>query len=378
MKSTLKYIFAGLTALLFSCSGGEETKGATQEESPNILVLSDAKMKAADIGYGKLEMKVISSTIKVNGKIDVPPQNLISVSVPLGGYLKNTKLLPGMHLKKGEVIATLEDQQYIQLQEDYLTTSSKLEMAESEFNRQKDLNQSKASSDKLYQQAKSEFQSLKIQRKALAEKLRLININPTSLTENNISRSIQLTAPFDGYVSKVNVNIGKYVNPTDVLFELVDPKDIHLNLKVFEKDLIQLVEGQKVVAATNSRPDEKYICSIILISQDIAMDRTAEVHCHFEKYSSALLPGMYMNAEIDAKNTQCLAVPEEAIVNFEGKNYLFVKVPGKNTFEMREVELGNTENAWTQVVNIAAFDRQEIVTKNAYALLMSLKNKSEE
>lgn len=377
MKNQIIYLFTALSVLLVSC-GGEEKTAPAKEETPNILTLSDAKLKAADLGYGKLEMKVISTVIKVNGKIDVPPQNLISVSVPLGGYLKNTKLLPGMHLKRGEVIATLEDQQYIQLQEDYLTTSSKLEMAESEYNRQKDLNQSKASSDKLYQQAKAEFQSLKIQRKALGEKLKLININPASLNENNITKSIQLTAPFDGFVSKVNVNIGKYVNPTDVLFELVDPKDIHLNLKVFEKDLIQLVEGQKVIASTNSRPDEKYNCSIILISQDIASDRTAEVHCHFEKYSSNLLPGMYMNAEIDAKNTQSLAVPEEAIVNFEGKNYLFVKVAGKNTFEMREVELGNSENGWTQVLNIAAFDRQEIVTKNAYALLMSLKNKAEE
>jgi cobalt-zinc-cadmium efflux system membrane fusion protein len=174
------------------------------------------------------------------------------------------------------------------------------------------------------------------------------------------------------------VNIGKYVNPSDVLFELVDPRDIHLNLNVFEKDLIQLAVGQKVVAFTNSRPDKKYDCNIILISQDIASDRTAEVHCHFDKYDKELLPGMYMNAEIDLKNSKSFAVPEESVVSFEGRNYLFVKTNKKNTFELREVEIGNTENGWTQVLNSEIFENQQIVLNGSYGLLMTLKNKSEE
>jgi cobalt-zinc-cadmium efflux system membrane fusion protein len=376
MKNILKYI--SISLLVFACGSKTEDTNTNKESFQNSVTLTDVQLKSAALTFGKLELKTISSSIKVNGKIDVPPQNLVSVSVPMGGFLKSTKLLPGMHLSKGEVIATLEDQQYIQLQEDYLTTKSKLELAELEFNRQKDLNQSKASSDKLFQQARATFQSLKISQSALAEKLRLININPKTLNENNISKSIQLYSPFSGYVSKVNVNIGKYVNPSDVLFELVDPRDIHLNLNVFEKDLIQLAVGQKVVAFTNSRPDVKYDCSIILISQDIASDRTAEVNCHFDKYDQTLLPGMYMNAEIDLKNIKSLAVPEESIVSFEGRNYLFVKSNQKNTFEFREVEIGNTENGWTQVLNSEIFQNQQIVVKGSYGLLMALKNKSEE
>jgi cobalt-zinc-cadmium efflux system membrane fusion protein len=376
MKNILKYI--SISLLIYACGAKTEETSRNKESVENSLTLTDVQLKSAALTFGKLELKTISSSIKVNGKIDVPPQNLVSVSVPMGGFLKSTKLLPGMHLSKGEVIATLEDQQYIQLQEDYLTTKSKLELAELEYNRQKDLNQSKASSDKLFQQARASFQSLKISQSALSEKLRLININPKTLNENNISKSIQLFSPFSGYVSKVNVNIGKYVNPSDVLFELVDPRDIHLNLNVFEKDLIQLAVGQKVVAFTNSRPDKKYDCNIILISQDIASDRTAEVHCHFDKYDKELLPGMYMNAEIDLKNSKSLAIPEESVVSFEGQNYLFVKTNKKNTFEVREVEIGNMENGWTQVLNSEIFENQQIVLNGSYGLLMALKNKSEE
>ena len=376
MKNILKYI--SFSFLIFACGSKTEDTNTNKESIENSVTLTDVQAKSAGLTFGKLELKTISSSIKVNGKIDVPPQNLVSVSVPMGGFLKSTKLLPGMHLSKGEVIATLEDQQYIQLQEDYLITKSKLELAELEFNRQRDLNQSKASSDKLFQQARASFQSLKISQSALAEKLRLININPKTLNENNISKSIQLISPFSGYVSKVNVNIGKYVNPSDVLFELVDPNDIHLNLKVFERDLIQLAAGQKVIAYTNSRPNKKYACKIILISQDIASDRTAEIHCHFDKYDRDLLPGMYMNAEIDLKNTQSLSVPEESVVSFEGQNYLFVKTNKKNTFELLEAEIGNTENGWSQVLNSEIFQTKHIVVKGSYGLLMALKNKADE
>jgi cobalt-zinc-cadmium efflux system membrane fusion protein len=376
MKNMIKYI--SIFFLVISCGSNSEETRTNKEFTEDTVTLTDIQAKSLELTLGKLEMKTISSSIKVNGKIDVPPQNLVSVSVPMGGFLKSTKLLPGMHLSKGEVIATLEDQQYIQLQEDYLITKSKLELAELEFIRQKDLNQSKASSDKLFQQARSALQSLKVSQNALAEKLRLININPKMLNENNISKSIQLFSPFSGYVSKVNVNIGKYVNPTDVLFELVDPRDIHLNLNVFEKDLIQLAVGQKVVAFTNSRPNKKYNCTIILISQDIASDRTAEVHCHFDQYDRELLPGMYMNAEIDLKNLKSFAVPEESVVSYEGKNFLFVKTNMKNTYELREAEIGTTENGWTQIINSEIFQNQEIVAKGSYSLLMVLKNKAEE
>jgi cobalt-zinc-cadmium efflux system membrane fusion protein len=136
---------------------------------------------------------------------------MVSISVPLGGYLKSTKLLPGMKVKKGEVIANIEDQQYIQLQQDYLTAKSKLSYIEKEYQRQKELNQSKASSDKVFQETETTYQGQKILVKSLSEKLRLISINPDKLDENNLSRSINLYAPIDGFVSTVNVNIGKYV-----------------------------------------------------------------------------------------------------------------------------------------------------------------------
>ena len=287
-------ILSNIVLLLASCGNSKtEEKKSVSQTNENIVTLTDAQLKNAGIQTSKLEQKSISSVLKVNGKIDVPPQNMVSISVPLGGYLKSTKLLPGMHISRGEVLAVMEDQQYIQLQQDYLTAKAQFSFDESEYNRQKELNQSKATSDKVFEQAKATYQSQNILIKSLEEKLKLISVNPNKIGINNISRSINIYSPINGFVSAVNVNIGKYVNPADVLFELVNPTDIHLALTIFEKDLDKLFIGQKLVAYTNSQPDKKYSCEIILISKNLSDESSAQVHCHFEQYNKTLLPGMF-------------------------------------------------------------------------------------
>ncbi|MDO8998631.1 MAG: efflux RND transporter periplasmic adaptor subunit [Bacteroidota bacterium] len=378
MKNIL-LIFIGV--LIMTSCGGEkiQEKELNPTEIENNVTLTEAQFKNANILLGKIENRNISTTLKLNGKIDVPPQNMVSVSMPLGGFLKTTKLLPGMHIKKGEVIATMEDQQYIQLQQEYLTAKSKLAFAENEFKRQKELNSSKASSDKIYQQSEMDYNTQKINLSALSEKLRLININPEILNENNLSRSVNVYSSIDGFVSKVNVNIGKYVNPSDILFELINPSDIHLNLKVFEKDLDKLSIGQKLLAYNNNQPDKKHPCEIILISRDLSADRSAEVHCHFEDYDKTLLPGMYMNAEVELKISNTQSINEDAIVSFEGKDFVFVS-KGNNNFELLEIKKGASENNFTELISLEGknISNNTFVIKGAYSLLMQLKNKSED
>ena len=377
-KVMSKNIFIILISFLaISCK--KEIKESIKEVflKENEVTLTDAQMKNANIETISMSEKIISSILKINGKIDVPPQNLVSVSVPLGGYLRSTKLLPGMHVNKGEVIAVMEDQQYIQLQQDYLVSKAKLLYAEKESARQNDLNQSQASSDKVTQMAQAEVSSLRAIANGLAEKLRLININPNTISASKISQKISVLATINGYVSKVNVNIGKYISPSEVLFELINPTDIHLNIKVYEKDVAKLKMGQKIIAYTNAEPNKKHECEIILLSQDVSMDGTSEVHCHFEDYDKTLLPGMYMNAEVALKSTNSNALPEESIVNFEGKNYVYIEI-ARQKYQMKEVQLGEKQNNFVQVLNVEDFKNKKIVSKGAYTLLMKMKNTEEE
>jgi cobalt-zinc-cadmium efflux system membrane fusion protein len=375
----MKYYILFIPVLLLLACGNKKKTEATESMAAEetTIVLTDAQLKNAALEIVQIQRRSVSSVLKLNGRIDVPPQNIVSISVPLGGYLKSTRLLPGMHLRKGEVIAIIEDQQYIQLQQDYLTAKARINFTEAEYLRQKELNENKTSSDKVYQQAEAEYRSQKILISALNEKLKLVGINGNQLTEQKITRNIRLHSPIDGYVSKVNVNIGKYVAPTDVLFKLINPTDIHLALNVFEKDVNKLFIGQKLVSYTNNDPEKKHHGDIILIGKDLGPDRSTEVHCHFDDYDKTLIPGTYMNADIEVKNAAAWVLPEEAVVRFENKQYIFIKKATK-TFELQEVQPGITENGFTEIHNAENWTQKQIVGKGAYTLLMSLKNKAED
>lgn len=364
--------------LLYGCNQQEETKEETSLSiEEKILELSDKQLNTLTLSDTVLQERAITQTLKLNGKIDVPPQNLVSVSSALGGYVKSIKLLPGMHFNEGQVLAVLEDKQYIQLQQDYLTTIVQLQNSKEEFTRQKELNQSKASSDKVFQQSKLEYETLQITKQALEEKLKLIHLNPSKISVNNIQRTVNIIAPFSGYVTEVFVNTGKYVSPSDIIFELVDPNDLHLNLKVFEKDLGSINIGQQVVSYTNSNPDKKYFGKIILIGKNISDERVVEVHAHFDQQEAILIPGMYMNAEIEVPNKKSMALPNESVLSFEIKEYVFKKI-NKNKFEMVEVQTGTSGNGWVEILNPLPLKDERIILTGAYTLLMALKNKAED
>ena len=247
----------------------------------NGVELTPEQLKNAQIQIGKAEMRTLKGVLRVNGTVDVPPQNLVSISVPLGGYLKKTDLMAGMYVKKGQILAVVEDAVYIQVQQDYLIAAAKLDYLNQELARQTELNSQKINAEKTLQQVQNEVRLQQILKKSLAEKLRLIGLNADNLTENSLSRSVTIVSPINGFVSKVNVNIGKYLSPIDVPFQLVNTDDIHANLTVFERDISKLKIGQKMKITLPNAPEKTFFAEIILIGRDLNEHRAVEVHCHF-------------------------------------------------------------------------------------------------
>lgn len=365
--------------VLAGCAAKEQkTEEPAALTESSMVALEAAQVQLAGIDTGRPVMEKISSKLTVNGVVDVPPQNIVSVSFPLGGYLKSTRLLPGMRVRKGEMIGMIEDQGLVQLQQDYLVTKSKLVYLKQDFERQQLLNENKVNADKVLQQVSSEYKSQQVLLKGYGEKLQLVGIQPDQLTEESLSRSVALRSPINGYVSKVNINIGKYVNPTDVLFELINPDDMHGALTVFEKDISKLRLGQKVSMQFVDEPGVNYPGDIIIFTRNVDENRTGTVHCHFDKMPDHLMPGMFLNATIFLDDRKSLTVPEEAVVRFSGKQYVFIVV-GANKFEMLEVEVESIGNGRLAITSKAKdLTAQALVIKNAYAVLGKLKNTAEE
>lgn len=373
-----------ILALFSSIACGTKKQEAVGEaqstaEDEKMVSLNAAQIRNAGIEIGMASETTMSATVKVNGVVDVPPQSMVSVSFPLGGYLKSSHLLPGMGVRKGEVIATLEDQSYVQLQQDFLVAKARMDYLSTDLDRQKDLSAQDATSKKIYQQALADYKTQQVLIKSLEEKLRIVGIDPDKLTVGNISRAINLRSPINGFVSKVNVNIGKYVNPADVLFELVDPDDIHAALTVFEKDIMLIKKGMRAEVSLADKPGKKYEVDVILVTRNVDEARSGLVHCHFENANHELLPGMFLNGVFELENKKVKAVPESAIVRFEGRNYVFLAKDSAN-FEMTPIETGVTQNGMVEIKTNEAINlnEQKLVLKNAYSLLGKLKNKTDE
>jgi cobalt-zinc-cadmium efflux system membrane fusion protein len=387
------------SAFLLSCNSKatEEPAEEHHDEGENTVELSAAQYKTAGIELGKVEQKQISGTIKVNGMLDVPPQQLVSISVPLGGFLKNTELLQGSRVKKGQVIATIENLEFIQLQQDYLEAKSQFEFSKADYERQQELAKENVSAQKTLQQAKSNYTIWQAKANGLREKLKMININLASLEEGNITNTIYLYAPITGYVTEVNVNIGKFVNPSDILFEIVDTEHLHAELSVFEKDVPKIKVGQKVRFTLANETKER-IATVHLIGREISEDRTIRIHCHIDKEDPQLLPGLYLKAIVETGGALVSALPDEAIIDFQGKKYIFISgeetqnhqegekedTQAKETeaghhFTMIEVQTGNSESGYTEVALPENFNTNaEVVIKGAYSLLSKMKNSEEE
>lgn len=376
----MKYLI-GLIIIWSICSCANDKNTNEQEDvasvKNNSLFLSDLQLQSFSLTSTQLSDRLMEQPLVLNGTMEVPPQSLLSVSSVLGGRVTAIHVRPGMYIKKGQVLAELEDPQFIQLQQDYLIADAQLLNAQAEYNRQRDLNENKASSDKVYLQAKADYETLRINHRSLAQKLLLANVQADQLTLNTLKKSITITAPFNGYVKEVFVNLGKYVSPGEILLEIVNPMDVQLSVKMFDQDWGKVNVGQQVVAYTNSDPDVKYTGKVVLIGKNIAEDRSLDVVIQLQSMSDKLIPGMYMNAAIKVPDYKASVLPEACIVDFEGGKYVF-EIVDKNNFKMLPVTCGVIRNGWVEIRNKEAIEGKNIAAEGAYTLLMALKNEGEE
>lgn len=388
MKNQI-YVLA-ILGFLFAVGCGKSSQKSEEAEHEvlpeNTCEMNEDQYNLAGIELGSVEQKNIGSILKLSGIINVPPQNLVTISAPMGGYIKSTSLMQGSPVKKGQVLALIENPEFIELQQNYLEYKSQFEYSETEYLRQKELYDGKVSSAKTYQLALSEYKTLKAKVNAYEQKLALIGIIASQLKEDKIVSSVNLVSPINGYVKAVNINIGKYIEPTDVAFELINNDKLTLELTMYEKDLEEISEGQNIVFKTSNNPDISYKATVYRVGKAINEDKTVKVYATVDGDSKNLIAGMFVSAQVETGEELVDALPTEAIVSFDDKDYIFVSKgkrseDGKtvNDFQMVEITKGGSSGGFTQVTIPAKYSKagKTIVIKGAYALLAALKNAGE-
>lgn len=393
-------LLIGFSLVTFSCkhSGKEEdghdheatsamkTEANHDEGSETIATLTQEQIKTVGIQSGRIENKELTATIKANGALSVPNNKKASVSSLYGGVVKSLHVQIGDNVRRGQVIATIANPQFIQLQEEYLTIGSKITFAEQEVQRQNDLNAGNAGALKNLQNATAELNTLRARKASLHQQIQLMGINPNSITNSNLQSTLLVTSPLSGSISNVFAKIGSYVDVSSPVAEIVDNSSLHLDLEIFEKDLPLMKVGQVIHFTVTNNPVKEYDAKVFSIGSSFENDsKTIAVHCKVTGDKTGLIDGMNVTGIVSLNNVTAPAVPNEAIINADGKDYIFVvknnSIKGKDSttgFERTEVVKGVSSMGYTVIIFVQDVpDTARIVTKGAFFVNAKLTNKGE-
>lgn len=372
----MKYLYIVLFSLvLVSCGNSEKNNETVNEESlnPNEIIISQSQFTSENMQLGKLEKQSFNQTIKATGMIDVPPQNKAIVSAFLGGYITKTPLLIGDKVKKGQVLVTLENPNFVEIQQEYLEVSEQLSYLKSEFNRQKTLFDENISSQKNFLRAESTYKSSLAHCNGLRKKLLMLNINPLSVENGIITSSLNLYSPIEGYITKVNVSNGTYVSPADVIIEIVDTDHIHLELLVFEKDILNIKKGQNILFKIPEASKETFEAEVHLVGTTIDENsRIVKVHGHLNDESKAnFIVGMFVEADIIINSKNSLALPKDAVIEIDDNYFSLVLNRQENNnfyFEKIKLDIDEQNEIFVSVLNSQALINKDILTKGGFML----------
>lgn len=343
---------------------GGKAEANSEEEMPTIATLSQEQIKIVGIQLGTIEQKELTATIKANGNLKVPNNNKANATSLYGGVIRTLKVQIGDYVKKGQVIATIANPQFIQLQEEYLSTASKISFAEQELARQKELNEGNAGAKKNLQSATAELNSLRTRRASLQQQIQLMGINPGSVSNGNLKSALVVTSPLNGTVSNVFAKIGSYVDVSSPVIEIVDNSSLHLDLQVFEKDLPQVKVGQTIHFTLTNNPTAEYDATVFSIGSSFENEsKTIAVHCRVNGNKSGLIDGMNITGIVSLSNVTTPAVPNDAIVNADGKYYIFVQTDKKaeEHHEEGEEEGSQKEGEEKKHKNSKNFEKVEVL-----------------
>lgn len=406
---TIKIIIYSVLAILFLSNCTKETKTAQpteekeaeHEEAPQtIATLTEEQMKAVGVKLGTIEVKELTAMIKANGILNVPNSNMASVASMFGGVIQTLPIQEGSYVKKGQVIATISNPEFILTQEQYLTVLSRITYAEQEFRRQKELFDNDAGAKKNLQNSSAELKTLRSQKASLSRQLQMMGINPSKVSNANLKNGMVITAPISGTVSKIIAQIGSYVDVSSPVAEIIDNSSIHLDLQVFEKDLPKMKVGQVIQFELTNNPGNSYEAVVYSIGSSFENEsKTIAVHSKVRGNKSGLINGMNITGAVSLSNSFTPAVPNEAIVEADGKFYIFVKTNKKVeehtdeeskdpneknkehknetsiNFEKIEVVKGSSDMGYTAITTVNEIDpTAQIVVKGAFFVNAKLSN----
>jgi membrane fusion protein, heavy metal efflux system len=372
-------ILVGLVFLIRCSPKSEENSGAESMESievgSNQIGLTKGQFAAMDMKWGEMVLKTFSEEIKVQGQVKIPVEGMQDITPFFGGYVADLKLMEGQQIRKGEVLFYLESPEFVRLQQEYLETSSQLNFLKEEFERQKTLFGEKIASQKGYLKAESEYQSSLAKAESLKKQLGMIHVNADKLTPASIQTKVPVISPINGYVESVFTVPGAFLPSASKAATLISTEHMHIELSVFEKDAVNVTEGQHVAFTLPDMPGKTFDAKVYVVGKSISEQRLVPVHAHLidESQEHSLVPGMYLEAKIKLEPQEGWSLPVSAVVAADGVDYVLVQSGSDEKgfyLDKVEVKLGRQNDDLVEIYpNPKLNENSIILVKGAFTML---------
>lgn len=387
-KYNLSRLLFCFTLLFISCGTKQEinensSETGTEMQNSNSTSLTAVQARSIQLETAAIGKKQLTASLKANGILKVPNQNRATITALMGGVVRSILVQTGNNVQKGSVIATIANPAFIKLQEDYISAAAQVQLGEQEYKRQQELHAGNATALKIVQASEAELKTLKARKASLQKQLELIGINAGTLTSDNMQPVVNITSPITGAVSNVSVNIGTYVEANNPIAEVIDNGQLHLDLFVYERDLTKLKEGQTIHFTLTNNPGREYDAKVYAISNTFAPDTKAvTVHATVEGDKTGLIDGMNITALVSLENATVDAVPTEAIVSYQGQDFIFIQTDGQTqntlSFERIPVRKGTTDVGFSEITVLKDIPADaKVVTKGAFFILAKMTNSGE-
>jgi cobalt-zinc-cadmium efflux system membrane fusion protein len=375
--NSIKYITI-VFAFMISCTNKKTADQiqieSTKVKNDNSVILSAEQISVIKLKFGHIEERNLTNVIKANGYLDVPPQNQAVISPMITGYVRKINFLVGDNVKKGQIMAELESMEFIDLQQQYIELKSRLEFLKEDYDRQKILRDQDAVSKKKFLMAEVDYKTAASTLDGLTSKLNLLGVDFEKLNEGKIESSLFMRAPISGSVKRMNTVLGKHVDPSEEVFEIINPEHLHLELSVYERDVPKVKKGQKVWFKVPNQADNIFEGEVFLVGKNLTEDkRSINVHVHIHGDESRFTVGMYANASIVIDDQPTPALPVTAVVVEGSNNYVFKSteiVPGEISFKKIPVYTGIESDGLVELTSMRDLSfNDEIVIEGAFYLL---------
>ena len=351
--------------------GGHAGHGAHDEDGK--IHLTKKQIETIGLKFGEFSEIKIDDFVTATGTLGLPPNAYAGITAKSSGIVRNgKKFIEGSYIKKGEIVAYVENPEFIQKQQEYLELSAELIYLHQDLERQKKLVEANAGVEKILQKLQSETAVKDAQMKGTAKYLTYLGIDPSDLNAENIKQEIPIAATMSGYITSVNMHNGMYVEPRIELLQIINNDHLHLELDVFEKDIAKIEKGQKVSYTVPALGNRTYEGEVNIIGKEFNTEnRTVRVHGHLENEKPKFIKDLFISAKIWLTDQTVKAMPEDAIIR-DGETS-FIYAADANTegdeiiFEKLMVIPSVSDNGFTAFKLVDEIpEGMSIVTEGAY------------